>query len=93
MRVSISCKVVLDCLWIESRIENAANGGFCLGVVTAMGEAVHRPGLSGARLDMVESSSFEVVTRHSDVHRHVRDGAPLVAVWFHHCFLTKAGTC
>ena len=76
MRVSIACKVVLDCLWIESRIKNAANGGFCLGVVTAMGEAVHRLGLSGARLDMSESSSFEVVTGHDGVHRHVHDGAP-----------------
>ena len=93
MRVSIACKVVLDYLWIESRIENAANGGFCLGVVTAMGEVVHRPGLSGDRLDMVESSSYEVVTGHGGVHRHVRDGAPSVAVRCHHCFLTKAGTC
>ena len=91
MRVSIACKVVLDCLWIESRIENVANRGFCLRVVTAMGEAVHRLGLSGARLDMAESSSFEVVTRHGGVHRHVHDGAPSVAVRCHHCFLTKEG--
>ena len=93
MRVSIACKVVLDCLWIESRIENAANGGFCLGVVTAMGEVVHRPGLSGVRLDMAESSSFEVVTGHGGVHRHVRDGAPSVAVWCHRRFLTEARAC
>ena len=93
MRVSIACKVVIDCLWIESRIENAANGGFCLGVVTAMGEAVHRPGLSSARLDMAESSSIEVVTGHGGVHRHVRDGALSVPVRCHHYFLTKDGTC
>ena len=62
LRVSIACKVVLDCLWIESRIENAANKGFCLGVVTAMGAAVHRPGLSGDRLAKAESSWFGVVT-------------------------------
>ena len=92
MRVSIACKVVLDCLWIESRIKNAANGGFCLGVVTAMGEAVHRLGLSSALLDMAESSSFEVVTGHGGVHHHVHDNAPLVAVWCHRCFLTKART-
>ena len=41
-----------------------------------MGEAVHRPGLSGARLDMADNSSFEVVTGHDSVHRHVLDGAP-----------------
>ena len=93
LRVSIPCKVVLDCLWIESRIENAANSGFCLGVVTAMGEAVHRPGLSSARLDMAESSSIEVVAGHSGVHRHVRDGAPSMVVRCHRCFLTEAGTC
>ena len=93
MRVSIAFKVVLDCLWIKSRIKNAANGGFCLGVVTAMGEAVHRLGLSGARLDMSESSSFEVVTGHGGVHHHVRDGAPSVAVRCHHRFFTEARTC
>ena len=93
MRVSIACKVVLDCLWIELRIKNAANRGFCLRVVTAMGEAVHHLGLSSARLDMAKSSSFEVVTRHGDVHRHVCDGAPLVAVQCHRRFLTKAGVC
>ena len=73
MRVSIACKVVLDCLWIESRIKNAANRGFCLRVVIAMGEAVHRLGLSSACLDMAKSSSFEVVTGHGGVHRHMRD--------------------
>ena len=93
LRVSIPCKVVLDCLWIESRIENASNGGFCLGVVTTMGEAVHRPGLSGARLDKAKSNSFEVVTGHGGVHRYVRDGAPSMAVRCHHRFLTEAGTC
>ena len=93
MRVSIACKVVLDCLWIESRIENAANRGFCLGVVTTMGEAVHRPGLFGARLDMAESSSFEVVTGHGSVHHHVREGAPSMAVRCHRHFLTEARTC
>ena len=93
MRVSIACKVVLDCLWIESRIKKAANGGFCLRVVTTMGEAVHRLGLSSARLDMAESSSFEVVTKHGSGHRHVRDGAPSVAVWCHRRFLTEARTC
>ena len=80
-------------MWIESRIENVANRGFCLRVVTAMGEAVHRLGLSGARLDMAESSSFELVTEHGDVHRHVRDGAPSVAVRCHHRFFTEARTC
>jgi hypothetical protein len=30
---------------------------FFLGVVTAMGAAVHRPSLSGDRLDMAESRS------------------------------------
>ena len=84
---------MLDYLWIKSRIKNAANGYFCLGVVTAIGEAVHRLGLSGNLLDMAERSSFEVVTRHGGVHRHVRDGAPSVAVWCHRRFLTKAGTC
>ena len=93
MRVSNTCKIVLDCLWIESRIENASNRGFCLGVVTTMGEAVHRLGLSGNLLDMAERSSFEVVTRHGGVHRHVRDGAPSVAVRCHRRFLTEAGTC
>ena len=92
MRVSITCKVVLDCLWIESRIKNAANRGFCLRVVTAMGEAVHRPGLSDARLDMAESSSFEVVTGHGGVHHHVRDGAPSVALRCRRRFLTVART-
>ena len=58
-----------------------------------MGEAVHRPGLSDARLDMAESSSFEVVTEHGDVHRHVRDGAPSVAVQCHRRFLTETRTC
>ena len=57
-----------------------------------MGEAVHRPGLSGARLDMAESSSFDEVTGHGGVHRHVRDGAPSVAVQCHRHFLTEAGT-
>jgi hypothetical protein len=47
LRVRNACQGVLDYLWIKSRIENAANGGLCLGVVTAMGVAVHRPGLSG----------------------------------------------
>ena len=61
MRVSIACKIVLDCLWIESRIENAANGGFCLGVVTTMGAAVHRPGLFSDRMAEAESSWFGVV--------------------------------
>ena len=93
MRVSIACKVVLDCLWIESRIKNAANGYFCLWVVTTIGEAVHRLGLSSALLDMAESSSFEVVTGHGGVHRHVRDGAPLVALRCRRRFLTEAGTC
>ena len=51
-----------------------------------MGEAVHHPGLSGARLDKAESSSFEVVTGHGGVHRHVRDGAPSVVVWCHRHF-------
>ena len=49
-------------MWIESRIENAANKGFCLGVVTAMGAAVHHPSLSGDRLAKAESSWFGVVT-------------------------------
>ena len=92
MRVSIACKVVLDCLWIESRIKNVANRGFCLGVVPTMGEAVHLPSLSGDRLAMAESSNFGVVTGHGDVHRHVRDGAPSVAIRCHCCFLTKART-
>jgi hypothetical protein len=47
LRVSNACKEVLDCLWIKSRIENTANGGVCLEVVTAMGAAVHRPSLFG----------------------------------------------
>ena len=42
LRVSNACKGVLDLVWIESRIVNAANGGFCLKVVTAMAGAVHR---------------------------------------------------
>ena len=54
LRVSNTCKGVLDCLWSESRIKNTANGGVCLRVVTAMGVAVHRPGLSGDRLAEVE---------------------------------------
>ena len=57
-------------MWIESRIENAANGGVCLGVVTAMGVAVHHPGLSSDRLDVAESSNFGVVTAPTGVHRH-----------------------
>ena len=77
MRVSNACKGVLDCLWIESRIEYAANEGVCLGVVTTMGVAVHRPSLSGDRLDMPESSSFGVVTAPTGVHRHWLGGAPL----------------
>jgi hypothetical protein len=56
LTVSIACKGVLDCLWIELRIKNAANGGVCLGVVTAMAPAVHRPGLSGDRLAEAERS-------------------------------------
>ena len=43
-------------MWIELRIENAANGGFCLGVVTAMGAVVHRPSLSDNWLAEAESS-------------------------------------
>ena len=62
LRVSNACKGVLDCVWIKSRIVNATNRGFCLGVVTAMAGAVHRPGLSGDRLAEAESSRFEVVT-------------------------------
>ena len=93
MRVSIACKVVLDCLWIESRIKNAANGGFCLGVVTAMAGAVHHPGLSGDRLDMAESSNARVVTRRDCVHRPWHGGVPSLAVRCHHLFLTEAGTC
>ena len=54
LRVSNACKGVLECLWIESRIKNAANGGVCLGVVTAMGVAVHRPGLANDRLAKAE---------------------------------------
>ena len=46
LRVSNACKGVLDYVWIESRIVNAANKVFCLRVVTAMGESVHRPGLT-----------------------------------------------
>jgi len=57
-----------------------------------MGEAVHRLGLSSALLDMAESSSFEVVTGHGGVHRHVRDGAPLVALRCRRRFLTVART-
>ena len=92
MRINITCKVVLDCLWIESRIRNTANRGFCLGVVTAMGEVVHRLGLSSARLDMADNNSFEVVTGRDGVHCHVLDGAPLLAVRCHHHFLTEART-
>ena len=76
MRVSNAFKRVLDCLWIESRIENAANGGVCLGVVTAMGAAVHRPGMSSDQLDVAESSSFRVVIDPTDVHHHWHGGAP-----------------
>jgi hypothetical protein len=36
LRVSNACKGVLDCVWIKSRIKNAANGGVCLGLVTAL---------------------------------------------------------
>jgi hypothetical protein len=35
--VSNTCKGMLDCMWIESRIKNAANGGVCLWLVTALG--------------------------------------------------------
>jgi hypothetical protein len=70
LRVSNTCKGVLDCVWIESRIENAANGGVCLGLVTTLGVVVHRPGLSGDRLTVAESSSFVVVTTPTGVHRH-----------------------
>ena len=52
---------MLDCLWIESRIENVANRGFCLSVVTAMGAVVHCPGLSGDWLTKGKSSWFGVV--------------------------------
>ena len=77
LRVSNACKGVLDCLWIESRIENTANGGVCLGVVTAMGVVVHRPSLSSDRLDVAESSNFGVVTAPTGVHHHWHGGAPL----------------
>ena len=93
MRVSIACKVVLDCLWIESRIKNAANRGFCLGVVTTMGGEVYRPSLSGDRLAMAKSSNFGVVTGHGGVHCHARDGASSVVVRCHRRFLTEVGTC
>ena len=53
---------MLDCLWIESRIKKASNGGFCLGVVTAMGAVVHHPSLSSDWLAEVKSSWFGVVT-------------------------------
>ena len=79
-------------MWIESRIEIASNRGVCLGVVTAMVGEVHRPGLSGDWLAMADSSNFGVVTGHGGVHRHVRDGAPSVAVQCHRHFLTEAGT-
>ena len=92
MRVSITCRVVLDCLWIESRIKNAANRGFCLGVVTTMGGEVYRPSLSGDRLAMAKSSNFGVVTGHGGVHRHERDGAPSVALRCRRRFLTVART-
>jgi hypothetical protein len=59
LRVSNTCKGVLDYLWIESRIKNVANGGVCLGVVTAMGTAVHRPGLSGDRLAEAKDAGAE----------------------------------
>ena len=58
-----------------------------------MGAAVHRPSLSGDRLAMAESSNFGVVNRHGGVHRHVRDGAPSVAIRCHHRFLTEDGAC
>ena len=58
LRVSDACKGVLDCMWIESRIEIASNRGVCLGVVTAMTGVVHRPGLSVDWLAMTESSNF-----------------------------------
>ena len=45
---------MLDCLWIESRNEIAANGGVCLRVVTAMCVAVHCPGLTDGRLAEAE---------------------------------------
>ena len=43
LRVSNVWKRVLDCLWIESRNEIAANGRVYLRVVTAMCVAVHYP--------------------------------------------------
>jgi hypothetical protein len=61
-RVTNACKGVLDCLWIKLRIENAANRGAYLGVVTAMGAAVHRPSLFGDRLAEDEDTSVEAGT-------------------------------
>ena len=75
LRVSNACKGVLDCVWIESRIENAANGGVRLRLVTALGAAVHRPGLSSDWLTVAESGSFLVVTAPTDVHHHWHGGA------------------
>ena len=83
---------MLDYLWIKSRIKNAGNRGFCLGVVTTMGGEVYRPSLSGDRLAMAKSSNFGVVTGHGGVHRHVCDGVPSVAVRCHRRFLAEAGT-
>jgi hypothetical protein len=58
LRVSSTCKGVLDYVWIESRIKNAANKGVCFELVTALGAVVHRPSLFGDRLTVAESSSF-----------------------------------
>ena len=56
MRVSNACKGVLDYMWIESRIKNAANRGVCFGVVTAIAGAVHHLGLSDMHMTEAERS-------------------------------------
>jgi hypothetical protein len=75
LRVSSTCKGVLDYVWIESRIKNAANKGVCFELVTALGAVVHRPSLFGDRLTVAESSSFVVVTAPTRVHHHWHGGA------------------
>jgi hypothetical protein len=76
LRVSNACKGMLDYMWIESRIENTANGGVCLGLVTALGAAVHHPSLSDDWLTVVKNNSFGVVTAPTSVHHHRHGSAP-----------------
>ena len=57
------------------RIENTANRGVCLEVVTTMGTAVHHPGMSGDRLDVAKSNKWKGATGASSAHYLYEGGA------------------